>query len=73
MTDITGISAVDSRWYQLHTYFQVDLTKNLDRLPKALSEEVDWDNNDDLMFMTGILLFLFPKRWMNEMQSAAAS
>ncbi len=51
----------------------MDLTKNLDRLPKALSEEVDWDNNDDLMFMTGILLFLFPKRWMNEMQSAAAS
>ena len=42
-------------------------------LQRLASEDVAWDDDDALMFMTGVLLLLFPKRWMQEMQSAAIS
>ena len=42
-------------------------------LQRLASDDVAWDDNDAVMFVTGVLLLSLPKRWMQEMQSAAMS
>ena len=35
--------------------------------------DIQWDDKESLMFLSSVLLFLFPKRWIQEMRSASTS
>ena len=35
--------------------------------------DIEWDDKESLMFLSSVLLFLFPKRWMQEMRSASTN
>lgn len=34
-------------------------------------KQVDWDNPEELRFLSSVLLICFPKRWIHEMQVAS--
>ena len=36
-------------------------------------EEVDWDDADDFYFVSSLLMFLMPRRWMRAMEAAMLS
>ena len=42
-------------------------------LQRLEAQDVDWKNAENLMFLSSVMLLLFPKRWMHEMQSASCS
>ncbi|QNJ03690.1 hypothetical protein SynPROSU1_02094 [Synechococcus sp. PROS-U-1] len=35
--------------------------------------DIEWDDKESLMFLSSVLLFLFPKRWIQEMRSASTN
>ena len=42
-------------------------------LQRLEPQDIDWDNTQDVMFVSSVLLLLFPKRWITEMESAAGT
>jgi len=42
-------------------------------LQRLEPQDIDWTDMQDLMFVSSVLLLLFPKRWITEMESAAGS
>ena len=39
-------------------------------LQRLEPQDIDWSNTQDVMFLSSVLLLLFPKRWINEMETA---
>ena len=42
-------------------------------LQRLEPQNIDWENTQDVMFISSVLLLLFPKRWIHEMESAAGT
>jgi len=42
-------------------------------LQRLEPQDIDWNNTQDAMFVSSVLLLMFPKRWMTEMKSAESA